>query len=112
MARLTDEQALCEAVTSRSRLAEELGKTSDVFAYPYGDAGSAGQRDFDIIRDAGFTAAVTTRKGLIFSAHKDHLTALPRLSLSGGYQKLRYVDVLLSGSAFALWNGFKRVAIA
>jgi hypothetical protein len=32
------------------------------------------------------------------------------LSLNGAYQKLRYVDVLLSGSAVALWNGFRRVA--
>lgn len=112
MSRLTEEEAFSEAVASRSRIAEELGRAPQVFAYPYGDAGSAGQRDFDIIREAGFAAAVTTRKGLIFSAHKDHLTALPRLSLNGGYQKLRYVDVLLSGSAFALWNGFKRVAVA
>ena len=112
IARLPEEEAMSEVVASRSRLAEELGRTPDVFAYPYGDAGSAGQRDFDIIREAGFAAAVTTRKGLIFSAHQHHLTALPRLSLNGGYQKLRYVDVLLSGSAFALWNGFKRVAVS
>src|SRR5262245_36958639 len=112
MARLPREEALSEAVASRSRLAEELGRAPDAFAYPYGDPESAGPRDFDIIRDAGFSVAVTTRKGLIFSAHKDHLTALPRLSLSGDYQKLRYVDVLLSGSAFALMNGFKRVSVA
>jgi peptidoglycan/xylan/chitin deacetylase (PgdA/CDA1 family) len=112
MARLSHEEARSEAVASQSRIAAETGLAPDVFAYPYGDAGSAGQRDFDLIREAGFAAAVTTRKGVIFSAHKDHPTALPRLSLNGDYQKLRYVDVLLSGSAFALWNGFKRVAVA
>jgi peptidoglycan/xylan/chitin deacetylase (PgdA/CDA1 family) len=111
MARLPKELALSEAVASRDRLAEELGRAPDVFAYPYGDPDSAGPRDFDLIREAGFSAAVTNRKGLIFSAHKDHLTALPRLSLNGTYQKLRYVDVLLSGSALALWNGFRRVAM-
>jgi peptidoglycan/xylan/chitin deacetylase (PgdA/CDA1 family) len=112
LARLRREEALSEVVTSRSRLAEELGRAPDFFAYPYGDPGSAGPRDFDLIREAGFTAAVTARKGLIFSAHKDHLTALPSLSLNGAYQKLRYVDVLLSGSAVALWNGFRRVALS
>ncbi len=112
VARLPADEALAEATLSRSRIAEEIGQVPEVFAYPYGDPGSAGPRDFDLIREAGFAAAVTTRKGLIFPAHKDHLTALPRLSLNGGYQKLRYVDVLLSGSAFALWNGFKRVAVA
>lgn len=111
VARLPADEALAEATLSRSRIAVEIGRVPEVFAYPYGDAGSAGPRDFDLIREAGFAAAVTTRKGLIFPAHKDHLTALPRLSLNGGYQKLRYVDVLLSGSAFALWNGFKRVAV-
>jgi len=112
VARLPADEALAEATLSRSRIADEIGRVPEVFAYPYGDPGSAGPRDFDLIREAGFAAAVTTRKGLIFPAHKDHLTALPRLSLNGGYQKLRYVDVLLSGSAFALWNGFKRVAVA
>lgn len=112
IAKLPPEEALAEAIASRDRIAEELGQVPEVFAYPYGDPGSAGPRDFDLIREAGFHAAVTTRKGLIFPAHKDHLTALPRLSLNGGYQKLRYVDVLLSGSAFALWNGFKRVSVA
>jgi peptidoglycan/xylan/chitin deacetylase (PgdA/CDA1 family) len=112
MARLSEEEALSEAVASRSRLADELGQAPDFFAYPYGDPDSAGPRDFDLIRQAGFSAAVTTRRGLIFSAHKHHLTALPRLSLNGAYQKLRYVDVLLSGSALALWNGFRRVALS
>jgi peptidoglycan/xylan/chitin deacetylase (PgdA/CDA1 family) len=81
-------------------------------AYPYGDASSASPRDFRLVADAGYEAAVTTRKGLIFSGHRDHLTALPRLCLAGHFQKLRYVDVLLSGSAFALWNGFRQVNVA
>ena len=68
--------------------------------------------DFELIRQAGFEAAVTTRRGLIFSQHAHHLTALPRVTLNGNFQKLRYVDVLMSGSAFALWNGFKRVKAA
>lgn len=112
LAKLSSKEAVMEADQSRRRIGEELGHVPEVFAYPYGDPISAGPRDFDLMREAGFTAAVTTRKGLIFPAHKDHLTALPRLSLNGFYQKLRYVDVLLSGTAFALSNGFKRVRAA
>ncbi len=34
--------------------------------------------------------------------------ALPRVELTGDLQKPRYVEVLLPGAAFALWNGLKR----
>ncbi len=112
IAQLEPEAAAFELVESGKRIAKELGKTPTFFAYPYGDENSAGPRDFRLAADAGYAAAVTTRKGLVFSGHRDHLAALPRLSLSGEFQKLRYVDVLLSGSAFALWNGFKKVNVA
>jgi peptidoglycan/xylan/chitin deacetylase (PgdA/CDA1 family) len=112
LAKLSSEEVMEEAIASRERIAGELGKTPRFFAYPYGDETSAGPRDFALIREAGFAAAVTTRKGVIFSQHKHHMTALPRVTLNGGFQKLRYVDVLMSGSAFALRNGFKRVKAA
>ena len=46
---------------------------------------------------------------MLFPEHREHLTALPRISLNGEYQQLRYVKVLMSGAATALWNGFRRV---
>jgi len=112
VARLKPEEAVLEAVGSRDRIAEELGQVPEFFAYPYGDESSAGPRDFRLMADAGFTAAVTTRKGLLYEAHKHHLTALPRVSLNGDYQDMRYVEVLLGGSAFALWNRFRKVNVA
>jgi peptidoglycan/xylan/chitin deacetylase (PgdA/CDA1 family) len=112
VAQLDESEARHELVDSGRRLRQELGFAPKYLAYPYGDALSAGQRDFKLAAEAGYEAAVTTRKGLVFSGHADHLMALPRLSLSGEFQKLRYVDVLLSGSAFALWNGFKQLNVA
>ena len=112
VAQLSEAEATNELVESKRRIADELGMVPKYFAYPYGDPASASARDFRLAANAGFEAAVTTRKGLIFSGHRDHLTALPRLTLSGGFQKLRYVDVLLSGSAFALWNGFRQLNVA
>lgn len=112
LSQLSEADALAEMTRSADRIAGELGKRPLYFAYPYGDADSAATRDFRLATGAGFKAAVTTRKGLIFAGHKHHLTALPRVSLAGQYQKLRYVDVLLSGTAFALFNGFKRLNVA
>ena len=112
LAQLSQADATYELVESRRRIAVELGNAPKFFAYPYGDAASAASRDFRLVANAGYEAAVTTRKGLIFSGHRDHLTALPRLSLAGEFQKLRYVDVLLSGSAFAFWNGFRQLNVA
>ena len=81
-------------------------------SYPIGDSTSAGPREFAIAAELGFKTAVTTRPGVLFPSHSRHLTALPRISLNGEYQRLRYVRVLLSGSATAMWNGFRRLDAA
>jgi peptidoglycan/xylan/chitin deacetylase (PgdA/CDA1 family) len=109
---LTEEQARHEMVASADRLELEIGVRPRHFAYPYGDESSAGARDFALAKQAGFASAVTTRKGLVYAAHRDYPMALPRVSLNGKFQRLRYIDVLLSGSAFALWNGFRQLNVA
>ena len=53
---------------------------------------------------------MTTRKGLIHPRHASELTALPRVSLNGDYQKPRYVKVLLSGAPFALFNVMQKAS--
>lgn len=107
LAKLRPEDARREIADSVARVAQELGKPVRHFSYPYGDEGSAGEREFEIARELGIETAVTTRKGLIRSAHADAMTALPRLSLNGDYQDARYVKVLLSGLPFALRDGVK-----
>ncbi len=89
-----------------------LGERPQHFSYPVGDSTSAGPREFAIARELGFKTAVTTRPGVLFPEHAHHLTALPRLSLNGEFQRLRYVQVLTSGAATALWNGFRRIDAA
>jgi peptidoglycan/xylan/chitin deacetylase (PgdA/CDA1 family) len=101
-----------EMEASAAAIERKLGRRPAHFSYPVGDPTSAGPREFRLAREVGFKTAVTTRPGVLFPEHGEHLTALPRLSLNGEYQRLRYVDVLLSGAATALWNGFKRVDAA
>ena len=67
---------------------------------------------FAIAAELGFKTAVTTRPGVLFPEHAAHLTALPRISLNGEYQRPRYAKVLISGAATALWNRFRRVDAA
>jgi peptidoglycan/xylan/chitin deacetylase (PgdA/CDA1 family) len=101
-----------EMETGRSEIAARLGRRPEHFAYPFGDKSAAGPREFAIAAELGFKTAVTTRPGMLFAEHGAHLTALPRISLNGEFQQDRYLRVLLSGVATALWNGFRRVDAA
>jgi len=112
IAKLSEERALDEMVGSADRIERELGRRPIHFSFPYGDPGSAGPRDFALARKTGFKTAVTTRKGMLFPAHRRYLTALPRVSLNGEYQSLIYTALYLSGAPFALWNGFQHVNAA
>jgi peptidoglycan/xylan/chitin deacetylase (PgdA/CDA1 family) len=112
LAKAAEGDVRTELKMSRAVIAAALGKAPEHLAYPYGDPTTAGTREFRIAAELGFKTAVTTRPGVLFAEHADHLTALPRLSLNGGYQDTRYIPVLMSGAATALWNGFKRVDAA
>jgi peptidoglycan/xylan/chitin deacetylase (PgdA/CDA1 family) len=101
-----------EMEMSCSVLQAALGKRPEHLAYPVGDPTSAGPREFRIAAELGFKTAVTTRPGVLFEAHRDHLTALPRISVNGEFQRQRYLKVLMSGAATAMWNGFRQVNAA
>jgi peptidoglycan/xylan/chitin deacetylase (PgdA/CDA1 family) len=108
----SDTTVRAEMEMSRSVLEAALGKRPEHLAYPVGDPTSAGPREFRIAAELGFKTAVTTRPGVLFKAHAEHLTALPRISLNGEYQRQRYVKVLMSGAGTAMWNRFRRVNAA
>ncbi|MBV1934230.1 MAG: polysaccharide deacetylase family protein [Parvibaculaceae bacterium] len=112
MRKLNELKAREEVLQCNRRMQEELGFMPEHFAYPYGDAGSAGERDFKIIQELGFKSAVTTRKGLIMPNHGKTSMSLPRLSLNGDYQDLRFIEVLLSGIPFAMARAVPRFGAA
>jgi peptidoglycan/xylan/chitin deacetylase (PgdA/CDA1 family) len=98
-----------EMAASRARIEKRIGRPVRHFAYPVGDATSAGPREFELAAALGFVSAVTTRPGMLFDGHRAHKTALPRISINGLWQRPGMVDVLLSGAPFALWNGGRRI---
>jgi peptidoglycan/xylan/chitin deacetylase (PgdA/CDA1 family) len=108
----TDQAVRAEMDQSRAVIEAALGRRPAHLAYPVGDPTSAGSREFRVAAELGFRTAVTTRPGVIFRAHREHLTALPRISVNGEFQSQRYLKVLMSGAATALWNGFRRVNAA
>ena len=112
LARLDEKSAVLEMTSGSKRLQEILGTMPRHLAYPYGYRAAAGSRDFNLAKEAGFSTAVTTRPGMIFPQHRDHLTALPRISVNGLFQQLRYFAPLTSGLPTRLSSRFKRIDVA
>lgn len=112
LAKWPDDVARREMAASKADLEAALGREIRHFAYPVGDPTSAGRREFALARELGFASAVTTRPGMVFDEHRGHGDALPRLSVSGAWQDVGYLEVLLSGAPFALWNRGRRLNIA
>jgi len=112
LAKVPERSARSEMDMSRSVIEASLGTRPQHLSYPVGDRTSAGPREFKIAAELGFKTAVTTRPGVLFASHRQHLTALPRISLNGEHQQLRYVRVLASGAATAVWNRFREVDAA
>jgi peptidoglycan/xylan/chitin deacetylase (PgdA/CDA1 family) len=103
--------AVGEIAEGRDRIAAQLARPVRHLSYPVGDPTSAGPREFAMARDAGFATAVTTRPGHLFSAHADHLHALPRVSINGCHQNVAALKALLSGVPFLAWNRGRRVSV-
>jgi peptidoglycan/xylan/chitin deacetylase (PgdA/CDA1 family) len=112
LAKASEERARRELLDGRRAVEAQIGRPVEHLAYPYGGRDTAGEREFRLATEMGFKTAVTTRPGVLFPAHRQHMTALPRLSLNGEYQDMRYFDVLLSGAATAVANGFRRIDAA
>jgi peptidoglycan/xylan/chitin deacetylase (PgdA/CDA1 family) len=91
---LPEAEALAEMAGSRRRIAERLGVDARHFAFPYGRAGDAGPRDFELARAAGFSSAATTRKGLFRGGDR---FCLPRNTLNGAAKSLAMADAHLTG---------------
>jgi peptidoglycan/xylan/chitin deacetylase (PgdA/CDA1 family) len=79
LAMLDDEDARAEILGGKRRLEEITGAPVTLFAYPNGKPGQDyGPRDVDLVRKAGFAAAVSTIAGV--ANGRSDLFQLPRFS--------------------------------
>lgn len=112
LARLPLDDAREEITRGARELESITGVAPRHFAYPYGFKAAAGAREFSLVRDLGFRTGVTTRRGVLYQEHADHLTALPRISFNGYYQSERYVMPLLSGLPTGFARRFRKLDVA
>ncbi|HVI29297.1 polysaccharide deacetylase family protein [Hansschlegelia sp.] len=103
------EAALAEIAGSRDAIRQNLGLEAEHFAYPVGDRSAAGERDYALAAELGFTTAVTTRPGHLTKAHAASPTALPRVSLNGHFQTRAAIDALLCGTPFLATGALARL---
>src|SRR5260221_8394002 len=61
-----------EMKRSREVIEAAIGVRCEHFAFPVGDKGSAGAREFQLARELGFKTAVTTRPGVLYPEHREH----------------------------------------
>ncbi|MGB3502342.1 MAG: polysaccharide deacetylase family protein [Mesorhizobium sp.] len=104
LARLTADEVAEEMREGARALERQTGIAPRHFAYPYGYAGAVGQREVEIAREAGFVTAVTTRHGILRAEHRDHMHALPRISVNGRYQQVSHVRTMVTGITTAIAN--------
>jgi peptidoglycan/xylan/chitin deacetylase (PgdA/CDA1 family) len=110
LARLSEDEARREIREAVRIIESEIGISPAHMAYPYGYSAAVGPREVALAEQAGFRSAVTTRHGLIRRGHSGHLTALPRISLNGRYQKLVHVRAMLTGVTTPMANAGRILA--
>jgi peptidoglycan/xylan/chitin deacetylase (PgdA/CDA1 family) len=98
--------ALGEMADSADRIAAEIGKRPSTIAFPYGYPAAAGEREAGLARQAGFSGSFTTQPGYIRRDGARH--GLPRVSINGLYQDLKYLDVLLTPGFWEMRDRIRR----
>lgn len=106
LARLPREVALREITESVDAITATLGKRPTSLAFPYGYPAAAGAREALLAEEAGLRASFTTQPGYIPAGGSRH--GLPRVSINGLFQTLRFHDVLLSPGLWALRNRLRK----
>jgi peptidoglycan/xylan/chitin deacetylase (PgdA/CDA1 family) len=100
LSRLCDTKAAREIGGSKRALEGRLNRAIRFLAYPHGDRGSVGTREFSIAQAAGYELGLTTKPSHVFPRHKDGGFSLPRISMNGLHQNEHWLRGLTSGIPF------------
>jgi peptidoglycan/xylan/chitin deacetylase (PgdA/CDA1 family) len=98
-----DSTRLREEIEGSKRAIEAiLGKTADLFAYPYGSFSDESQR---VLKECGFAAATTVGEGTVHSATNPFM--LPRVSIDSSTSFAQFRGKL--SRAIDVYENFKKV---
>lgn len=104
IARVSEARAREEMKQGRAILENRLGQSVDHFAFPYGGDLAVSERDVRMAGELGFKSAVTTQYGVLEHNKMPNLHALPRVSVNGHYQSVRYLRPLMSSVPGKLYS--------
>lgn len=103
--RLSDDAAWNEIAGSKREVEEHTGQCAWAFAYP---AGVYGEREVQMVREAGYRVGVTTVPGLVGPGHRPQ--TLPRSFIDRGDNRHMF-DAKLTGLLDAPWGVQEAVAL-
>jgi len=81
MSQLTRERMVEEVTESRNRLERELDRRADIFCYPSGEIGHFNALSADVLKEAGYRAAVTGVPGFDSTTGSTNLFELKRIAM-------------------------------
>jgi peptidoglycan/xylan/chitin deacetylase (PgdA/CDA1 family) len=90
LATLSKDEVIDEVMGSKQIIEAHIDKSVEHFCYPFGGPKEVTEKEFAIVDELGFKTTTTTRYGSIFSEHKNHLSALPRVMLTSEFSLPRF----------------------
>jgi peptidoglycan/xylan/chitin deacetylase (PgdA/CDA1 family) len=97
LASLSVSEARHEIEANRVHLERVTGQPVVHFAYPFGDSAACNWREADLVRQAGYQSAFTTRTGNLFSQHAAVPFMLPRNAMHPRHEEVYHAEAKFAG---------------
>ena len=101
LSNLRDADALREMTMGKAVAEAAFHREVKHFAFPFGDRNAFRRAHVVMSEEAGFSSAVSSIAGIVDTAGRTNLHALPRIAWDGRIKSLRALRVVLSGATFA-----------